>query len=138
MVAIQGSSTHEWCIIGDVLLNFTTGVVSDDVWHRYLEDVRKSDIRVNLAFSTPSGSLTALQRKSASDLLKSKNIRAVVLTDNAMVRGVVTALTWLGTNICAYSYADLEKALADVAAPPAVEKEIREIADKFIRKHLGK
>lgn len=138
MVALQGNATHEWCIIGDVLLNFTTGVVADEVWNRYLEDVRNSDIRVNLAFSTPTGSLSALQRKSASDLLKAKNIRAVVLTDNAMVRGVVTALTWLGTNIRAYSYADLEKALKDVAAPPEQEKEIKALADQFIRKNPTK
>lgn len=137
MAEYQGKGSHEWYLVDDVLVTYTVGEVQDAIWSRYLAAIQNDKIRINLAFSS-NGSLTALQRKTASDALKAKNIPAVVVTDSALVRGVVTAMTWLGTNIRAFSFTDLDKAIQAVSTKPDAMQEIKTLTDRFMATHLKK
>lgn len=135
MAKLQGNTPHEWHIIGDVLVTFTVeGAIKDDLWSRYLETLSKGNYRINLAFSS-NAALTALQRKAASDALKARNVQAIVMTDSALTRGIVTALTWLGTNIRAYSYSELDEAVRVLNVNADVAQEITTLAQEFMRAH---
>jgi hypothetical protein len=55
---------------------------------------------------------SSLQRKQGAEVLKTRKIRVAVVTEEALVRGFVTAIGWLGVNTSAFSWGNLKAALA--------------------------
>jgi hypothetical protein len=43
--------------------------------------------------------------------VKKRNIPVIVVTDDRMVRGLVTAVSWMGAQVDAYSWKEIEKAV---------------------------
>ncbi len=134
MPRLRGNATHEWLVVGDVLVTCSRdGVIDDANWANYMEFLNSSaKFRINLSLTSSKASITAIQRKAASDVLKARNVTAIVLTDSALARGIVTALTWLGTNVRAYSYADVPQAIRALEVSDDVGKEITAVVQEFI------
>ena len=70
---------------------------------------------VRVLVETHSGP-SAAQRKALADALRGEDVRFAILTDSLIVRGIVTALAWLGLphhafapdqRVQAYNYLDL-------------------------------
>lgn len=68
---------------------------------------------------TGSAGLNPKQRDSINRLLKSRPLppKVAIVTDAAMVRGVVTALSWFNPGTKAFSTAKLDDALAHLDVP---------------------
>ncbi len=52
-----------------------------------------------------------MQRKKGVDAAKEKGIRVAVVTDERLVRGIVTAASWFGTDIQAFDWSHLRDAI---------------------------
>ncbi len=129
-------NNHEWEIVDDVMVTRTIpGPLSDELYvDGFVGDLRRADaVRVIFSVSTGATSLTATQRKAAAEVMRQNDLGAVVLTDNRLVRGIITAVSWLGANANAFPWTDqgIEKAVAATNASQATQQRLREIATAF-------
>lgn len=85
---------------------------SNAEWDSYMKELGKHDPKwvKSLAF-TDGGAPTGPQRKLLNDLLNGRQCRAAVVTSDAFVRGVVTALSWFNSYVKAFSPDELDEAL---------------------------
>lgn len=122
----------EWELVGDVMVVMTRpGPIPQPRWDNYISDIVENDVR--LVFALVAGSITvnATQRKSAADVLKQKNSSAVVLTDSRVARGILTAISWLGANVKAIPWSDIDRAVEETSSPAPVSKRLKQLAEKF-------
>lgn len=71
---------------------------TDDEWASWVAlvgDPAVSDLRL-LVETTGQGGPNAKQRKALADATKGGDVRCAILSDSMAVRGVITALAWLG------------------------------------------
>jgi len=82
-------------------------------------------LAVQLVF-TYGPALSANQRKRVSQLAKTMKHepRVAVVSGATLVRGAVTALSWLGVNAKAFAPADLSNAIAFLGCPVAAVDEV--------------
>lgn len=121
-----------WECVGDVVVSLALpGEVDDAAWSGFPNDVKTKKARAILAFAAGKNSLTATQRKVAADVLKAQQVLGIVITDSALTRGLVTAVSWLGANAKAFSWGDLEAALRLLQMPKETERRVRDIIADF-------
>jgi len=126
----------DWAIVGGIVVaRALPGDISNDVWNRFLEAISENNTEYVLTLALGSPSLTATQRKAAADLLKRKSIPAAVVTESPLVRGIVTAVSWLGAKTKSFSWKDLDQAVeyCGVMGTPA-ESELREVIAEFVER----
>lgn len=113
-------ASHKWMFVDNVLISVSTsGLIPPDVWDSFIGSVRKSKSTTGyLATTTGSIETTSLQRKEVFDLVKQQGIRVAVVTDEKMVRGIVTAASWVGVDVNAFSWEALHDAIRSLDAPP--------------------
>ncbi len=115
----------KWDIVGDVFIVHTTeGRVPDSDWNAFVQELRTKPVRKFLGASTGSTDVSSTQRKAAAEVMKERNISATVVTDDRLVRGVVTAASWLGANIKSFSWAELNACLRALDASPEQHAQI--------------
>ncbi len=107
---ISGSSLR-WAIQNDllVILVVTSSSIPDDVFTQFIKDVREMPWTRCLGATLASLDMTSVQRGQVAKEFKGKRTAAV--TDNSVARGVATALGWLGLQIRAWSWDDIQLAL---------------------------
>jgi hypothetical protein len=104
-----------WKVVSRVLVaHATEGPVDNGLYNRFVEDMRTQDIKAYLAGTTGSAELTSVQRKAASEVLKDRGIRTFIVTDSRIVRGIVTAASWLGVNAQSFSWNEIDSAVAAI------------------------
>ena len=107
-----GLVNSKWATFGEVLVSVTRpGIVDEDTFQVFLQDLRRDPIKKYLAASIGKPDATSLQRKQIADVLKEHNIRTATVTDDSLTRGLVTAISWLGANIKAFSWSEMKDAL---------------------------
>ncbi len=100
---------HSWEILNDVLVSLTTaGPIPDHRWKPFLDDLKLKGVRRYLGASLGATELTSLQRKEAAEAVRDRRIKTAVVTDERLVRGIVTAASWLGAPIRSFSWADIQ------------------------------
>ncbi|NVB37653.1 hypothetical protein G6O69_07400 [Pseudenhygromyxa sp. WMMC2535] len=136
MSQIEMKHPHEWRLIGEVMVTFTIeGELSDQLYvDQFLGDLKKSQAEVIFSLATGSNSITASQRKAAADVMKSKNLKAIILTDSRVTRGVLTAVAWLGGNVVGFPWDQIDRAVAATGASPQVQEQIVAYANEFKNK----
>jgi hypothetical protein len=109
----MAAAVQKWSILQDLYISVATpGEVSDEDWKVFLQAVREHPAITKCLFANLGKvEATSLQRKQGAELFKSRNIRAAVITDDTFVRGLVTAVNWLGANVNAFSWSDTKNAL---------------------------
>lgn len=121
----MSKTVHTWTVIGDVLVSLTTaGPVIDSQWNGWVKDMETRGVKKCLGATLGATELTSLQRKRASDVARAHKIRVCAITDDALVRGIVTAVSWLGVNIKAFSWSNMPAALQFLEVPPPVDQHI--------------
>jgi hypothetical protein len=85
--------------------------LSDPEWNAYhaallAQSERHGQARVVIFAGAESATPTPRQRKLSGELAKKRRIVAAVVTDSLMVRGVVTAMRWMGVEIDAVKTVD--------------------------------
>jgi hypothetical protein len=106
-------------------------------WDRYVDMVAAAVASQNAVFDrllgftvTDGGAPNAAQRKRLVDrVMQGQRPRAVIITDSILVRGVVTAFSWLArTEFSVFKPSDIRQALREVRLPAdVVLSDLREI-----------
>jgi hypothetical protein len=98
---------------GDILINFSAGGgLSPAEFAEWLERLREPGVKNFLSCAVGPVGMSSVQRRQAGDFAKERGIRTAVVTDDRIGRGIVTAVSWLGADIRAFSWADMEDAAA--------------------------
>lgn len=103
----------KWVKEGDVMVAVNTaGNLGDELWGRFMVDLSAVDYKCHIGASLGILELSATQRKQAASALRGNGVQVVVITDDVLVRGVVTAVSWLGANVKSFAWKDIDRAFA--------------------------
>lgn len=97
-----------------VIFVASAGDVSDDAWGRYVKHASRPDIRFNLVIALGQLGITSKQRKTMADVARVRGIDTAAVTDSRIVRGMITAVSWVGVRIDSFSLGSLANAVAAV------------------------
>ena len=102
----------KWVKTGDLMIAVNTaGNISDELWARFMEDFGADGHRAYLGGSLGILEVSSAQRKSAAKAMRERGFAVSILTDDVLVRGIVTAVSWLGANAKSYPWSQLDLAL---------------------------
>lgn len=135
MMPDAAKQPHVWELFDDIMVTQTVpGPITDELYiNQFVGDLKASNARVIFSVSMGSTPLTATQRKAAADVMRDKQLMAVVVTDSRMTRGVITAVSWLGANAKAFGWedADLAKAVQATGASTELQARLLEVSKAF-------
>lgn len=96
---------YTWECVNDVLIAFsTTGRIDDAIWDAMLVDLDTKPLVGYLGATVGNTDTSSSQRKRVSEILKRRKLPCSIITDNRLVVGVVTMVSWLGVNIKAHDW----------------------------------
>jgi hypothetical protein len=99
-----------WVLVGDVLVTFAQpGRLTDELFGAFMSQMRQAQWRCCLGSATGAIQISSSQRSQFAAEFRSK--RTAVLSDHTVSRGVVTALSWLGMDIKAWKWSEVDSAL---------------------------
>jgi len=105
-------AVYKWEIVDDLLIAFgTSGPISDRDWDGFFKQLQNPQVKRHLGATIGAIETNSVQRKAASNVLKVRKIPVVVVTSASIVRGIVTAVSWLGVDIKAFDWPDLQKGM---------------------------
>ena len=87
-----------WTVRGDLMVSFFgAGPIAADVWQDYCDTIASSTVRLVLSTSIGVVEVDGDQRKQVHAAARREPaIRAAVVTDEPLVRGLMVAIAWLG------------------------------------------
>lgn len=101
-------------ILQDLFISISAGTVDDETWKDYIRCLQLPAVAKHIGASVGKTEVSSVQRKEAAEILKRRGIRVAAVTDDTLVRGLVTAISWLGANISAFSWTNARDALKDL------------------------
>jgi hypothetical protein len=111
-------------------------------WAQYVQALRAEEKRGidvtqmrTLVFSDGGGPNTAM-RKTVSDLLHGRTTPLAILTGSAMMRGIITALSWFNPDARAFAPGEAGEALRFLQVPSLKFDSIKSTAQE-LQKSLG-
>jgi hypothetical protein len=116
---MKANASMAWSISDEIVVTLHNGMPPRDAdWADYMSDVEHSGVRVRGILVIPRGTrITPKQRVEVQKWFEVNKARAALVTDSAISRGVVTALSWFGVSIKAYRESELEDAMRYLAVP---------------------
>jgi len=88
----------------------TEGIATEDSMQQWFEHLRQPGIKSHFSAADGLLELTPVQRRACADLAKGLGIRSAVVTNSLIGRGIVTAVSWMGADISAFSWDNIDKA----------------------------
>jgi hypothetical protein len=136
------ASEIQWTVVDETMISYSTpGHISDEHWDRFVKDLKAKPIRWYLSTTMGAVEVNSVQRKKCIDVLKSKGVGVAVVTDERVVRGIVTAASWLGVNVKAFPWTDINGAIQHIqVSREAVDRyveavaKLRQAAEACVRK----
>jgi hypothetical protein len=126
------SNSLRWVILDNWVISLgTSGQIPNDLWQGFMSALKSPAINYYLAMTVGSNEPTSLQRKEAFEFTKSKGIRVAVITDEKLVRGVVTAASWFGVDVKGFSWVQLPEAIRHFGATPSFEERVLKAVSKL-------
>lgn len=115
-----------------VVMVHTAQNPTDEELRAYYDELRTKDVsRTRVLVLTDGGGLNASQRKELNEVLSGRPQPCAVVSDNTMVRGIVTALSWFNRSIKSFSPSDTEEAFKYLGIPTSefaiVWREIKQL-----------
>ncbi|PRQ06931.1 hypothetical protein [Enhygromyxa salina] len=108
----MGECVFKWIKDGDLMVAVNTaGNISDEVWEGFVAELGADDFKYYIGCSLGILEVSAAQRKQAAVALRSNKVAVAIITDDVLVRGVVTAVSWLGANVKSFAWKDFDRAL---------------------------
>jgi hypothetical protein len=120
-----------WESIGDTIVVVSKGQISDEECSALAKYIKDVPVTKYLGISAGTTEMTSVQRKLLADAVKSRNMRVAVVTDDRLVRGLITAASWLGVNVKAFSIADINDALRHLQVPATMTQRIIDTIGKL-------
>jgi hypothetical protein len=115
--------------------------VSDEQFPEILRIFRGLDYEnIRMLVVTEGGGPTPRQRSVMTKALGGRQMRNAVVSDDMLIRGIVTALSWFNPKIRSFRSDDLEGAMRYLGLPPARFDEVRDevaVLQALLREHLG-
>jgi len=116
-------SVHKWTEIGDLMIGYSTnGTIPEETWQKFLVELKTRPITRLLWVSIGALEVPSLRRKQVAEALAGKGVSLAVVTNDRMMRGVVTATSWLGIDVRAFSWVELRDALRRLDVAQAEEE----------------
>ncbi len=99
-------------VLEDLLIGLTTvGPIPDPVWDDFIRHLKKPEITKYIGTVVGATEANSVQRKAAAEVFKARKLPVVVVTESSLVRGLVTAVSWMGANVKAFDWPDVRKGL---------------------------
>jgi hypothetical protein len=127
---MKANASMAWSIFDEIVVTLHNGKPPRDVdWAEYMSDVERTGVRLRGILVIPRGTrITPKQRVEVQKWFEVNKARAALVTDSAVSRGVVTALSWFGVAIKAYRESELEDAMRYLAIPREAHGKLRNLA----------
>lgn len=111
---------------------------NDEEWMSYVREIQRQgkDLLPQIVL-TEGGRPNTVQRKALTDVLAGRSVKVAVLSEQAMVRGVVTAIGWFNKDIKAFSPSNLSPAMSYLGLSEA-HRFVIEGSLSFLRGNLAK
>lgn len=110
-------SVFQWVVVGDVIISCSSaGEIPMETWRSYQASIASCSKCLGLSIGNTS--INSIQRKEVNEMMKRRALRVVSVSDDSLVRGIVTAISWFGVDIKAYSWANLKDAVNHLGIPP--------------------
>jgi hypothetical protein len=88
-----------------VAVHHTSAPTSEE-WDRWIALCVGQEGPIRVLVESHGGAPNAKQRKALQEAVGGRDLRSAILSDSVVVRGVVTALAWLGVSLRAFSLHD--------------------------------
>lgn len=123
---------HRWNELGPLMIAFSTGGrIADDVFAKFVHDLKTRPVRAYLGANVGNFEVTSIQRKYIAQELAGKSLVLAIVTDELLVRGIVTAASWLGMNVRSFSWAEMRSALRYLGMPSNLDDKAIEIVQQL-------
>ena len=130
---------HKWIVEDGVMVALSApGPISDEVWKEFVKDLGTKPITRYLGVNIGAVQVSSTQRKAASDVVRRRGIQLAVVTDEKLVRGMVTAVSWLGVDVKAFSWAELREAIEHLGIRQPQAEKIMDVVAKLKVDYMGK
>jgi hypothetical protein len=122
---------------GNVVILIQTDTPTDEEWKRYTASLRaKKEIlqdmsRMKAIAVTEGGSLTPTQRREVNEIVGKEGGLAVVFSTSAIVRTMVTALSWFNPLIKAFALSEKEAAFKHLKLSQAESADVVRTIDRL-------
>jgi len=124
----------KWTVEEEVMVVVSgDGVMTEDLWARHMDDLQNKPVSRVLGFNIGTVSVTSVQRKQASDIAKQRGTFSIIVSDSAMTRGIITAVSWLGANIKAFPWSEKDRAYSALDLEPEAESSVRKRAEALLK-----
>lgn len=124
----------KWTVEEEVMVVVSgDGVMPEDLWARHMDDLQNKPVSRVLGFNLGTVSVTSVQRKQASDIAKQRGMFSIIVSDSAMTRGIITAVSWLGANIKAFPWSEKDRAYSALDLEPEAESSVRKRAEALLK-----
>lgn len=129
-----------WIVEGELMVSFwLAGPIAPEVWRDYCEALASGVTHKLLAASIGPVEIDAVQRRQINEALRARPpIAVAVVTDEALVRGQMTAMTWLGhIDVTSFPWHKLAEAYWHLSPRDVSEKRALELVDIVRRRAEG-
>ncbi len=127
---------RHWTVEGELMVSFwVPGSVPPEIWRDFCETIASGATHKLLVASIGALEIDATQRRQINEALRARPPVAVaVVTDEALVRGQMTAMTWLGhIDVTSFPWHKLTDAYRHLSPRDVSEKRALELVD-IVRK----
>lgn len=126
-----------WTVVGDLLVSFhLPGPIPSGDWDDYCDTVASPEVLKVLATSIGAIEVDTGQRKQINLALRTTpQASAAIVTDEAIVRGLMTAIAWLGrVDLKAFPWHKVADAYRHLAPTGIDEKQALDLVDEVRRR----
>ena len=102
------------------------GAMDDETWNAFVSAFWSNPIRVYCGAAVGTVDVSSLQRQRIIDVLTKKQITTAAITDDTVIRGIATAVSWFGAKIKAFSWKDIDKGLRYLEVPEPTADKVRD------------
>jgi hypothetical protein len=114
-----------WVIEGNLMIVCSSaGEMPPERWTAFMDDLKSRPINRCLGLNLGTVSMTSVQRSEAGEIVKQKGIHSAVVTDDKLVRGIITAISWFGGSVRAYTWSELKEAVKYLKVPDHSEERV--------------
>lgn len=127
----------KWVMSGDILVSFATeGSLNTKEWDELIHDLSTKLVRKYLVTTVGSGELNSLQRRQIAEVFSKKRIGVAVVTDQSIIRHIVTGISWLGVDIKPFPWKDIRLAIRHLGVSGVHEDRLIQIVNDLKKSAL--
>lgn len=126
------TEAKNWTVQGNLFVSFfLPGPITDGVWRDYCDTIASEQVLKVMATSIGAVEVDSRQRKAINEALKVEpQVSVAVVTDEAIVRGLMTATAWLGrVDVKAFPWHKVAEAYRHLAPVGIDEKTSLDLVD---------